>query len=103
MACPHTPRRIMFFAHSPPAPAVDALRLSHARYRAQALFLKVALLDRDGEVFAPERLHLLQLLRAALGTKRAKAGDLLADALAGSARAERRVLDLLAQVAYDAA
>ena len=93
----------MFFPTSPPRATVDPLRSRAAHYRAQALLLKVALLDSQGDVFAPERLHLLQLLRAVLGTKRAKAGELLADALAGDAPAQERVLNLVAEAAYDAA
>jgi hypothetical protein len=92
----------MFF--SPPlTPAADPLRLSAARYRAQALFLNVLRLEYDGDLFAPERLHLLQLLRAAMGVKRTQAGALLTKALDGNTAAEAKVVDLLARVAYDAA
>jgi len=93
----------MFFSSSPPRSAVDPLRLRAAHYRAQALFLKVSLLDSQGEIFAPERLHLLQLLRAVLGTKRTQAGALLGHALAGDTAAADRVLNLVAEAAYDAA
>lgn len=92
----------MFFSQHP-TPTLDPLKLSAARYRAQALFLRVVRLEFEGEVFAPERLHLLALLRAAMGVKRTQAGKLLAKALDGNAAAESKVIDLLAQVAYDAA
>lgn len=92
----------MFFSpHT--TPTVDPLKLSAARYRAQALFLNVLRLEYDGDFFAPERLHLLQLLRAAMGVKRTQAGKLLAKALDGNSDAENKVVELLALVAYDAA